>query len=106
MTVQSDVIVGAMVKFDTIYSEIRLVMKGGDELILHHESKRWIVELHDEIMHGRFILITKGPEMEIVLSEYGSPIYKRIAMFVAAIQRIEARIMDGSETRTLWEAPR
>ena len=106
MTIQSDVILGAMAKTDAVYSEIRLVMMGGEVMTLHHEPRGWVAELHDDTIHGRFLLITGGPELEIVLSEYGSPIYKRIAMFAAAIQRIEVSMTDGSDDRTLWEAPR
>lgn len=106
MTVQSDVILEAMGKTDATYSEIRVVMKGGEELTLHHEPKGWVAELQNEIIRGRFLLITNGPELEIILSKYDSPIYKRIAMFAAAIQRIEVSMTDGSDDRTLWEAPR
>ncbi len=106
MTVQSEVILEALTKVNAQYSGIRLVMKGGDELSIHREPDGWVVELHDEIMRGRFLLVTGCPEMEIVLSEFGSPIYKRIAMFAVAIQRIEACMMDGSGDKTLWEESR
>lgn len=106
MTVQSEIILEALAKVGAEYSGIRLEMKGGDEMNIHRESEGWVAELHNEVMRGNFILVTNTPEMEIILSEYGSPFYKRIAMFTAAIQCIEARMTDGSETRTLWEVPR
>ncbi len=105
MTVQSDMILDAMSKIGR-YSEIRLVMKGGEELVLRHGPRGWVVSNRDDVINGEFMMITNGPEMEIIVSEYHSPLYKRISMFVSAISRIEAYMADGSGRTMLWEESR